>query len=759
MINVLQKVTTFPLEMIQFPEIMSEASLADYSNNAIHNYYTNPTTRTHINDKGPLTDDQIKSLNPSIDPTVSKEKIMQYKKRFIVYNAIYNKLFANSLNLLDKLGETETTVVVFPTMNQSDKGSVELNINPNANRYYYEKFKTIYSNTNKDIIINKDKKIYYVELVVFNNEKKEEYAQTIKSQLNEIKKNIIEYNKRTAKQTEINPDFPSKTVQNILFIMDTDKKGLFTGFYKKQLSKEKQDILNKEYTSFLSSSEFTVKKIVDAAVNLTFSEVVKESKLFTSLNGIKIGPNILTNDSFDKFITTVKELYKKNIDKEYKKSLELNDNVKKVKIFYKLQNADKILEDKIQTGSNKLYSIYEKKYGDHTINIIGYFLLVSEERGIYRFKEDNRFFKTRQATEKAIASGTSAGPNIEITGDQNNQRELEVKNENKDEENKELEHDKSEEGAYDFTVQIKNKFGLFKYKIVSNQNDEKYKKVQDGEAIFRLDKTEGSFKWFNLRDIDASLLNKDVIKYYSDILFDKKTLIEYLKSKQKYNDKSILSYEFLKINDSQELAEYCDFIHKNYKSNTKDSFDFNPFKTKFNDKTIIKNVLDIVFDSNTPIYLRASKQTKEEARTVTNDSYKIVEYKLWEDLSFNDESCKDKNITVEPNKSKPNKCEIEYLKGDKENNIKIENTTCIPIKVIVTKTNLKDVGQLKSKTDCKTKKTKIVYDYKKLFQNVTRHIGLGYFGGSKIRLPRTSKFTRTTKNKSRKRRLKTKGYK
>jgi hypothetical protein len=79
---------------------------------------------------------------------------------------------------------------------------------------------------------------------------------------------------------------------------------------------------------------------------------------------------------------------------------------------------------------------------------------------------------------------------------------------------------------------------------------------------------------------------------------------------------------------------------------------------------------------------------------------------------------------------------------------------------------VKDIDQLKAKTECKTKKTKIIYDYKKLFKNVTRHIGLGYFGGSKIsntpkilRISRTSKFTRTTKNKSRKRRLKSKGYK
>ena len=119
------------------------------------------------------------------------------------------------------------------------------------------------------------------------------------------------------------------------------------------------------------------------------------------------------------------------------------------------------------------------------------------------------------------------------------------------------------------------------------------------------------------------------------------------------------------------------------------------------------------------------------------------------------------NQQLERHISKKNKCEIEYEKGDKDQtNKKLEDITCIPLTVIVTKTNVKDIDQLKAKTECKTKKTKIIYDYKKLFQNVTRHIGLGYFGGTKTLMsPKTSKFTRTTKNKSRKRRLKSKGYK
>ena len=51
--------------------------------------------------------------------------------------------------------------------------------------------------------------------------------------------------------------------------------------------------------------------------------------------------------------------------------------------------------------------------------------------------------------------------------------------------------------------------------------------------------------------------------------------------------------------------------------------------------------------------------------------------------------------------------------------------------VIVTKANLKDTDLLKSKTDCKSKKNKLVYDYKKLFSSITRKLAFGYLGGTK----------------------------
>lgn len=706
MVNVLQKVTTFPIEL----SITSIEPICGISGEAANEYYINPTPG-----KGRLEETDlniIKVLNNKIE-------LEKYKKRFIVYNAIYDKLFENNLNQLEKI--KQPTIIVFPTMDQSDKGQYELN--SETIKYYDNKFRNIV--TEIKFISN----IVYIELKVFTNDSKEEYGKKIKLQFDDIAKKIRDYNNNITRQVQYRNSDRSKPIENILFLINSDKKGLFTGFYKRQLSKEKQDILNKEYSSFLSNSIFRPNPIQDNGMNITFRDVVNKAKYFQTVTGKAISSDIITSAQFDEFMKGLKELYKKSTDKEYKKSLELNDNVETLKIIYKIENADKVIEDKIQTGSNKLYRIYHDP-NNSRMDVIGFFLLTSEERGIYRFKEDLSSFRIRK--------GQSVNTSINVN---NNNKNKETQEE---EENLKI-NDKS---LYDFAVQIEYKYGAHRYialdkKINEDKDDEI---VRSGEAELIVDKTEGSYKLFNIRDIDASLLNKDVVKYYSDILFDKKTLIEYLKSKQKYNDKTSLSYEFLKINDSSELSQYCDFIYKNYKSNIIDKDSINPFKINFNKNTIIKNILDIVFESNSPIYLRASKQTKEEKRTSTNDSYKIVEYTVQDkDILQKDDSC------IKKSKKDTNKCQLLYhaelAKIAIQKSKKKNETSLRIINLIVTKVNIKDIGKLKSATTCKLKKTKIIYDYKELFANITRRFGSGLFGGYK------------SKSKSRKRRLKAKRYK
>ena len=717
MINVLQKVTTFPIELIDFKPI------CDISSVDVHNYYSTLLKDQSAipNNKKPLTETEINTIKAN-PPLYNGPPGAPFKKRFIGYTAIYDKIFSNNLNLLEKINKEETTVVVFPVHDQSGLGKIDLN--PLADKYYADKFDRI----KKDItfynqlqtqtqaqtlgqpIQSQKQPFCYVPLIVFRSEKKDEYKNAIKNQFEDIKRTITEYNKSI--QNQLSGSSQRKPVQNILFIIDQDKKGLFTGFYNKPLDNTKQEILNKEYENFLNSSSFRRGRIDENGLNITYSDIVKQARSFKQMTLIGIGDGTINTKEFNDYLADLKEKYKKVTDKAYKKSLELKDNVEELKIYYKIENADKVLESKIETGSNKLYTIYEDP--DQKKNIVGYFTLSSEARKIYRFKEDMFHFKQR----------------TRVTSQSN---EKEISNEQEDETD---ETERSNE-ALDFALEIKDEYGIgiFKYKNL-NLKETKNKNVKEGEVKFFMDKLEGKFKWFNLKDIDSSFLDKSIIKYYPNILFDKTTLIAYLSSKQKYNEKTILAYEFLKINDGPELSEYCDFIHNTFKStNIIDEKAF--LKINFTVNTIIQNIIDIVFDTNTPIYLRASKKQTDDKREASNDSYKIVKYEIHDIES--DESCgKD--------------CQKEYK--DYPNKKRA-------LKVIVTKSNVKDASELKSATDCKMKKNKLVYDYKQLFANVTRRIGFGYLGGSKRKSNqyRLNKSYRSNRLRLRQRRLKTKRYK
>jgi len=168
--------------------------------------------------------------------------------------------------------------------------------------------------------------------------------------------------------------------------------------------------------------------------------------------------------------------------------------------------------------------------------------------------------------------------------------------------------------------------------------------------------------------------------------------------------------------------------------------------------------MDIIFESNTQIYLQNNRKIQEESRKESRTAYKIVKYRL--DEIFDDENCKKYTDIFLSNKDykkekeqndKKNECLIAY---NTEKNTK-------PVKsviLVVSKINIKDVGLLQSTIECKTKADKIKYDYKQIFTNATKRIGL--VGGTK----KYKKITKNTRYKiigkiKSKRRLKAKRYK
>jgi hypothetical protein len=779
-ILVLQKVTTFPIETIDFtPEKLMDISYGD-----IHEYYSNIIR--HKDPIKPITaapapgapgapapgaaagagNSPDAGNSPGANGTVTEEDMRKHKSndliqsRFIVYNAVFDKLLANSLNLLPRDPNNIKTLVVFPTYDQLDNGKIELK--KQALDFYSDKFNNI---TRQILSFDKKNNIGYYGLPVFRSEKNDEYKKAIKDEFDEIKRLLVEYNNEVTKKTPFARSDTSdlNQIKQILFIIDIDKKSLFTGFYNKSLSKEKQEILNKEYYNFLSSSIFRRKNVDDAGINLLYTSVKKEMDRFNTLTATAITKK-LKEDDFNHFISILREGYKKNTDAEYKKSIELKDNIKEFKIYYILDIADKVIEDKIETGSNKLYYIYLDTNKNTKQHIIGSFTVSSKERNIYRFQEDKKSYNRRTGitghnennTNDSSSSTPGPAPAPPSAPDSSsasvtNTTRIKLPSE-----------------KIDVAIQITLNYRTFTYKILND--DPSFNSIKTGTITPYRDKKEKKYKWFNIRDIDESLLNKDTIKYYSDILFDKKTLIEYLKSKEKYTNKTRLSYEFLKINDTPELSEYCDFIYKNFKSNInslkRGLFGFDPFKINFNDDVIMKNILDIIFESNALIYVQNNRAIKEEARKESRTGYKIVKYKM--DDTFEDETCKeytdiflsnDLYKTKKVENDKINICKKEY-DDTKNNNPKKKFKSVI---IVVSKLNIKDADLLKSTVECKTKANKIKYDYNQLVSNVTKRVGLvGGTKNKKIKKNTRYKNTKIISKRSRrrsKRRLKAKRYK
>jgi hypothetical protein len=695
-LNIIQLETAFPIEIMDLPIPFEFNTIRDKE---IKKYYQKEPDKNQIEDDTKIKEN-VHNINKYTNIqteriTEDEIKLLQYIKensnsfplnptyrsnisnRFLFFNCIYDKLFKTSLNVFihNLKKNKKNTIVVLPSYEENTM----LNLKSDVNKFYQKYYDLL---KNQDIEF-KDNIFFYKFPVIY----RDNYADSIKNIFSKLYSDIRKYNEtiyRLSYDTK-------KTVEDIVFITDA-KKGLFTGMLNKQLSKEQNDILNKEFNSFLAYGRTTK---IASDINISYSSIKSECNQFQSKTGISIQFTVLTKDKFNRFLSILNENYKKAIDTEYKKSLELQDNIKKLYIYYKIINSDKVLDDEIKVGSNKLYTLQmnkdNKKYN-------GYFTLISAPRQIYRFREDRNEFYKRVKSDKE--------PNII---DQNNETY----------ENGETHSDlakKDNETQQDFSVKIKHKYGFVLFEKMDDTKD-------TGKVFEYIDKIKDKYRWFSLKDIDKTFLDKQEIRYYNNILFDKDTLISYLKSKNKYSDKTNISYEFLKINSTAELIEYCDYIETGgFKKNIYEKAFF-----KFTPKQIIQNIIDIVFQANTPIYIKSSSISTEKQRETTSDSYKIVKVKVFDTETAHPEFVKDENLcgkTIKDADTKEKtKCDIEFELYENENknskDPKDDKNQRRVLHVTVTKSVIKDVGLLQFKTDCKTQKNKIRYTYKKILQNVT----------------------------------------
>jgi hypothetical protein len=193
--------------------------------------------------------------------------------------------------------------------------------------------------------------------------------------------------------------------------------------------------------------------------------------------------------------------------------------------------------------------------------------------------------------------------------------------------------------------------------------------------------------------MNGALTSDTNIKFYDNILFDKKSLKEFLTEKKEWTPQTKLNQMFLKINqDNSLLLEYAAYImnemsdtHVYNRGNPKDFIERNK-----------RSIVDIIFETNQLLYLTAAHSSEE--KTDISKNYKMVQYKYYETRDKNAaEQHFDKKIEVDKESAycgRSHNCDL--LKVIEKDGI--EYAVVI---VDVTKDNIDVDSTLKSKTNCK----------------------------------------------------------
>jgi hypothetical protein len=196
--------------------------------------------------------------------------------------------------------------------------------------------------------------------------------------------------------------------------------------------------------------------------------------------------------------------------------------------------------------------------------------------------------------------------------------------------------------------------------------------------------------------MNGSLTSDTNIKFFENILFDKKSLIGFLTEKKEWTPQTKLNQAFLKINqDNGLLSEYASYIGSTFPdTNMYTGGDIKTFIEKNK-----RSIAEILFETNQLLYLTAPQSSKE--KTDISKNYKMVQYKYYETRD-EDEANQHFNKIIEQEQEtsycgRSHKCDL--LKSIKpKNKDGIEYAVVI---VEVTRENIEVDSDLKAKTNCK----------------------------------------------------------
>ena len=275
-------------------------------------------------------------------------------------------------------------------------------------------------------------------------------------------------------------------------------------------------------------------------------------------------------------------------------------------------------------------------------------------------------------------------------------------------------------------VEIRYMYGKIQYKNIENNLYEKWN-TNNNIVFYKTINTYEIYKFFNHRMIDISFKDNIDIKYFKNTIYDKKSLIEFLKSEKKYNEKTRLAYEFINININNDLLlKYNNYIYDNYKNNIDLSLEEN---NTFIEK-IKKGICDIIFENNSLVYIKETGQVKNAPKEqASSDNYKITNYKYYKINNENKEKLileHFKNFFNERDKLKckgtSKTCVFDISSGiielpdELKNAISKKDKTIAITIVNITKELDKDTTGLLFASECKGKKQTLKQSYYNLIR-------------------------------------------
>jgi len=624
----------------------------------------------------------------------AKEKAPIKMTQFLMNSMFLDKLFGN--NLLRLYQDHNHTVFLFPVYREK----------PNTIRLKDE-IRDIYAKlvekpTSTDFTRDNKGNLYmFVPAFSEDDETNEEFTERITLYLDRAFDFILE---QKPKQIAQGMEKQKPKLESIIYTVDKDSK-FFTDYYKKKMPDTKGKLLNEKIEKFVQKLGCRLLTPIDTLKKLTKEETLKKYREQFGQIGEKDKGKL---KAFDQLVDLFNDIYKQSNDQEYRRMVSSRENQSTYKIFYRIHNTDnEDVYDEVKTGSTHVYElIYPKdpKTPNVLIYAYGYFNERKGETDQYIFKEYEGISSQQEAIRNKKKPDKTSKEDWDKTIED---LKKEVKNKLYDV------HEDPQSEKKDMIVEVKKKGVRLVFKKASVDD---FSNIYLGTITpFKELHIYERYKWFHFNELDGTLTAETKIKYYKNLRFDRESMIDFLKSKNQYTDKTRVSVEFLRVNlDSTRLSEYAAFLITKKKGTHvyKDSA-FGVKLPSFIEKTK-KSIVDLLFQSNELLYTTGQKSTKE--KTDISKNYKIVGHQYYKvDPEVKGDPSKPDTKKIEKREKsidpffdrqiydnferdycKKKTCEL--LQEIKQNIKNIEYGVAI---VDVTKENIEIVSELKQKTKCK----------------------------------------------------------